>query len=203
MSNSFYKSAYNDVLGKGWDSAAQFSFCIQESLKGNPQFWWVPQALRKFPHPPDWSHVSRDSDGKYKNFPSAKGALVQRLEKFANNLMEKGYKEEAEQVIKVVDRFVFAGYEDLLRDIERIEDLLRKGTLNKLTLVLIGKENLADRFDKELGKAVVAYIPVIKDRLLEIIDLLQMVKQDKDANFIEAADEILDSLQKIRDKHGI
>jgi hypothetical protein len=82
-----------------WDSAAQFSFCIQESLKGNPQFWWVKQVLSKFPHPPDWDHVSRGPDGKYKSFPGGKkSSLNLKLEKFADTLREKGYKEEAGQI---------------------------------------------------------------------------------------------------------
>jgi len=78
--------------------------------------------LSKFPHPPDWDHVSRGPDGKYRSFPGGKAGLVQRLQKFANILTERGYQEEAVQILKI------AGYEDLLREVERVENLLRKGT---------------------------------------------------------------------------
>ena len=96
------KIAFNDMT-KGWDSAAQYSFCIQESLKGNPQFSWVPGILRKFPHPPNWQHVDRNSDGTYKSFPGgSKASLIEGLKKFADKLIEQGYNEEAEQVSKCI-----------------------------------------------------------------------------------------------------
>jgi hypothetical protein len=72
-----------------------------------------------------------------------------------------------------------------------------------LTLLLIGKENLANRFDKELGTAHETYKSVIQKQLLEIISLLQMVKQGRDADFVETADEILNSLQEVKNKHGL
>ena len=61
------------MMGKGWDSAAQYSFCIQRSLEGNPQFWWVKECLAKFPHPPQWEHVQRGPGGRYVSFPGGKG----------------------------------------------------------------------------------------------------------------------------------
>jgi len=68
-------------------------------LKGNPQFSWVREVLRKFPHPPNWQHVDRNSDGTYRNFPGGtKANLVEGLKRFADNLTEQGYSEEAEQV---------------------------------------------------------------------------------------------------------
>lgn len=84
-----------------WDSGAQYSFCIQEALKGNPQFWWVPEALRKFPHPPDWEHVKRNPDGTYRNFDK-KTSLTQQLQKFALILLDKGCGEEVGDVIDLI-----------------------------------------------------------------------------------------------------
>ena len=99
------KQAFNDMHGKGWDSAAQYSFCIQESLKGNPQFSWVRDVLRKFPHPPNWNRVDRNSDGTYRSFPGGtKANLMEGLKKFADKLMEQGHKEEAEQVNSLLRR---------------------------------------------------------------------------------------------------
>jgi len=194
---------------KGWDSAAQFSFCIQESLKGNPQFWWVKQVLSKFPHPPDWDHVSRGPDGKYKSFPGGKASLMQGLRKFAGTLLERGHTEEAAQIIKI------AGYADILREIERVEALLRKGTLNKLTLTLIGgPKRLADQFDAELEiitkidtPLAREYISVIKKKLSAIISLLQTIrlqpaKYGNDVDVAETIDKILESLQQVESKYG-
>lgn len=102
------KQAFNDMLGKGWDSGAQYSFCIQQSLAGNPQFWWVPEVLRKFPHPPDWEELVRDPNGRFKKFPEGKsqtkGSVRSGLQKFAVELLESGHGNEAADVITLLLR---------------------------------------------------------------------------------------------------
>jgi len=114
MSNVVTKQAFNDMLGSGWDSGAQYSFCIQQSLAGNPQFWWVQEVLRKFPHPPDWEEVQRGPDGKYKKFPGPKspaetdkrGSVREKLQKFAIDLLERGHGIEAADIIELLRRDV-------------------------------------------------------------------------------------------------
>lgn len=211
--------AYNDVLGKGWDSAAQYSFCIQQSMEGDPQFWWVPAALRKFPHPPEWQHVKRDPDGKYKSFPGGKGkrsTLNLCLIHYAGTLLSGGYKKEAKQIMKLVqgqqNKYVFAAYQDLMDDFKTIDNLLRKGILNKLSvLLLLDKGGLADRLEDEIATVIrltpdriEKYFGIIRTPLLNMINLLQAIKQGKpDSEYIKTVDEILVSLQEVRNKHGI
>lgn len=198
--------AFNNMLEEGWDSAAQFSYCIQQSLDGDPQFWWVKDMLRKFPHPPEWQHVKRDPHGRYRSFPGgkskSKASIVnQQIKKLARTLLKSGFLDEAKQIIGLI---AFAGFSDLLKDIRQVEDLLRKGIFSKLSMVLfLGKDGLSQRFDNELDTAHKTYIPIIRERLLEMIGLLQGVRQGKDDSFIEAVDEVLGSLQKVKEKHGL
>jgi len=100
------KQAFNDMIGKGWDSAKQYSFCIQESSGGNPQFWWVPQVLRRFPHPPEYDAVVRNPDGTYKSFPKGKSgkqaATNLQIIRLANILYKKGFKEESNKLMGLI-----------------------------------------------------------------------------------------------------
>ena len=102
-SNKFIKYAFNDMLGKGWDSGAQYSFCIQRAVEGDPQFWWVPDVLRKFPHPPDWEEHTRNPDGTYKSFPPGKmpggGAEAKTL---IRSLIKEGHLKEAREMIELL-----------------------------------------------------------------------------------------------------
>jgi len=100
------KLAFNDMIGKGWDSAKQYSFCIQESSGGNPQFWWVPQVLRRFPHPPEYDAVVRNPDGTYRSFPKGKSgkqaATNLQIIRLANILHKRGFKEESRKLMGLV-----------------------------------------------------------------------------------------------------
>jgi hypothetical protein len=78
-------------------------------LEGDPQFWWVPDVLRKFPHPPDWEQHERHPDGRYKSFPpgisegeGAEAATEQRLVKFASCLIRKDFTEEARKIVNLL-----------------------------------------------------------------------------------------------------
>jgi len=98
----FHKSAYNDMLGKGWDSGKQYSYCIQRAVDNDPQFWWVWDALHKFPHPPNWESVQRNSDGTYKSFPSGSTAsLHDRIVKLACDMNKKGLVKSACRLLKM------------------------------------------------------------------------------------------------------
>lgn len=205
--SNLIKQAYNDMTGKGWDSGAQYSYCIQRAVAGDPQFWWVPETLRKFPHPPDWEEHVRNPDGTYRSFPSAKGpgekeAMVKRFIKLAGVLVRKDLNKEARMVINLMKHF--ASFEGLLKEIEQIEGLLRRGTFNKLTTLLLDGGNLAEHFDNELSNIThEVYVAIIRKHLLEIISLLQVAKQRKDAQFIEVADKMLKSLRRVKNKHGL
>lgn len=103
-SNKLTKQAFNDMLGKGWDSGAQYSFCIQRALEGDPQFWWVPDVLRKFPHPPDWEQHERHPDGRYKSFPpgKSKGGGEAEAKALLKSLIKEGHVKEAREMIKLL-----------------------------------------------------------------------------------------------------
>lgn len=106
------KFAFNDMLGKGWDSGKQFSFCMQRSLAGDPQFWWVPEVVRKFPvPPPNWESVKREPDGRFKEFPGRgkgkkkkekKSSARAELCKFALNLYFKQHPEEGRRILSLL-----------------------------------------------------------------------------------------------------
>lgn len=63
--------AFNDMLGKGFDSAKQESFAWQRFSEGDEQFWWVPHVHEKWGHAPDWEKHKRDNKGRYKVFPKS------------------------------------------------------------------------------------------------------------------------------------
>lgn len=65
------RQAFNDMFGKGWDSARQESYCWQKLSEGDPQFWWVPHVFDKWGHAGDWSKHKRDDKGRYKIFPKS------------------------------------------------------------------------------------------------------------------------------------
>lgn len=72
---ALFKTGLNDMLGKGWDSAAQESFCWQRFME-NPntsreanQFWWVPRVWKIHGHAPNWEAHTRRDNGQFLNFP--------------------------------------------------------------------------------------------------------------------------------------
>ncbi len=67
------KIAFNDMLGKGFDSAKQESFSWIRFMEGDPQFWWVPDVFRAHGHAWDWDKHQRDQAGRFKKFPAGKG----------------------------------------------------------------------------------------------------------------------------------
>lgn len=120
------------MLGKGFDSAAQESFCWQRFME-NPstnreanQFWWVPRVWRLHGHAPGWENHKRDEDGKFLKFPPPKGeseesdtteaSTVTRLLRLAT-LFPVQEKEKAEELIKIATilsggRIVIEGSEE-------------------------------------------------------------------------------------------
>ncbi len=66
------KLAFNDMLGKGFDSARQESFCWQRYTEGDPQFWWVSDVYNRHGHAWDWDKHQRDQGGRFKKFPAGK-----------------------------------------------------------------------------------------------------------------------------------
>ena len=106
------KLAFNDMLGKGWDSGKQYSYCMQRSLAGDPQFWWVPEVIRKFPMPPpNWEAVSREPDGRFREFPGRgkgkrkkekKSSARAQLCKFALNLYFNHHTEEGRRILSLL-----------------------------------------------------------------------------------------------------
>jgi hypothetical protein len=70
------KLGYNDMLGKGWDSAPQESYCWQKFKEGGDstdpnsnQFWWVPKVFEMHGHAWNWDAHKRRPDGRFLKFP--------------------------------------------------------------------------------------------------------------------------------------
>lgn len=110
------RHAFNDMLGKGWDSAAQYSYCIQHHIAGDPQFWWVSECLRKWPAPPGgWGTVVRMPNGRFRKFPRKKEkteeehkaelAMRFKLIRLSSILQNKGAQRQAEQINKLAEGF--------------------------------------------------------------------------------------------------
>lgn len=100
------KQAFNDMFGKGWDSAKQYSFCIQRAIEGDPQFWWVWEVLDKHPTPPGgWNSVNRDSGGRFKSFPQGKSdtkaSVEDKIVKLACAVNKKGHTVSATRLLSL------------------------------------------------------------------------------------------------------
>lgn len=101
------KLAFNDMLGKGWDSGKQYSYCIQRAVEGDPQFWWVWDVVDKFPvPPPSWNSVTRGPGGQFKSFPGGGGgkseaSLRERIVRFACVLKKEGQHKAARRLLRV------------------------------------------------------------------------------------------------------
>lgn len=100
--------AFNDMFGKGWDSAKQESFAWQRFSDGDPQFWWVPHVFEDWGHAPDWAKHKRDDKGRYKIFPqspiSKKSDIAVRLLRLAA-FMPVDHAEDAQQLIDLANEF--------------------------------------------------------------------------------------------------
>lgn len=101
------KLAFNDMFGKGWDSGKQYSYCMQRSLQGDPQFWWVPEVLELFPEPPpNWDAVDRGPDGRFKEFPANKekkeSSWNNRMYRFAYKLYTSGHNTEGRMLLSLL-----------------------------------------------------------------------------------------------------
>lgn len=104
------RTAFNDMLGKGWDSAKQESFCIQRAVENDPQFWWVWIVLDRFGHASNWGKPKRDENGRYtgpfkglRDSEKSKGreaALQGRILTLAM-MFPVEHKENAEQLIEL------------------------------------------------------------------------------------------------------
>ena len=102
------KLAFNDMLGKGWDSGKQYSYCVQRAVENDPQFWWVWDVVAKFPEPPpSWDSVSRSPGGQFQSFPGGGGestaSIRERMVKCACALNEKGYNEQARHLLGLLN----------------------------------------------------------------------------------------------------
>lgn len=73
------KLGFNDMIGKGWDSPAQESFCWKHfydngaTTNKSNQFWWVPAVWQIHGHAWGWEDHKRRPDGTFLKFPPAKG----------------------------------------------------------------------------------------------------------------------------------
>jgi len=69
------KLGFNDMIGKGWDSAPQESYCWQQFYENGAttsktnQFWWVPAVWAIHGHAWNWDEHRRRPDGTFLKFP--------------------------------------------------------------------------------------------------------------------------------------
>ncbi len=97
--------AFNDMFGKGWDSAKQCSFCWQKWEEDDPQFWWVPHVWKKWGPPHDWAKHKRDDKGRYVVFP--KSTINKTTSELATHILRLAMffpteqAEYAEQLIQI------------------------------------------------------------------------------------------------------
>lgn len=105
------KLGFNDMIGKGWDSAPQESFCWQRFYENGAttdretnQFWWVPTVWEIHGHAWNWDAHKRRPDGKFLKFPPSgqktEGTVVTRLLCLAT-LFANEDGDKAEELIKV------------------------------------------------------------------------------------------------------
>lgn len=110
---SLKKLAFNDMIGKGFDSSVQESYCWQQFYENGAstdhesnQFWWVPIVWELHGHAANWDEHTRRPDGKFLRFPESKGkptaVIVPKLLRLATLLTNK---EEAEKLIDLVGDF--------------------------------------------------------------------------------------------------
>lgn len=76
----FKRLSFNNMFNKGWDSAAQESYCWQQFVENDGstdpdqnQFWWVPEVWRLHGHADDFDEHTRDDKGRYVRFPAGLG----------------------------------------------------------------------------------------------------------------------------------
>lgn len=64
------KLGFNDMHGKGFDSARSESWLWQRFSEGDPDYTWVPEVYEKHGHAWDWAQHERDKSGRFKRFPA-------------------------------------------------------------------------------------------------------------------------------------
>lgn len=97
------KKAFNDMLGKGFDSAKQESYLWQK-YEADPDEWsWVPEVYAKHGHAWDFEDYSnrRNDKGQYTTFTAS---TVERLTKMADKLDAKQYSNIADLIDQLLQR---------------------------------------------------------------------------------------------------
>lgn len=82
------KLGYNDMIGKGWDSSPQESYCWQKFTENggstdpdSNQFWWVPRVWELHGHAWNWDQHKRRPDGQFLSFPAPQKKKTEKDEK--------------------------------------------------------------------------------------------------------------------------